>query len=275
MIFASVVSAETLTAGKAYIVSSINVNASQTIQSGQSYSLVPQVIVATGNENYVGSVSTFTGCFNGKRYEAGVEKGNCLTSVVNNLTSTSTTDALSAAQGKILNDKIADTYTKSEVDAKIASSGVNKDDILELVYPVGSIYMSASNVSPSTFLGGEWTALDEGRVLIGANSTYTAGSKGGEASHTLTTNEMPTHSHSGSTNTTGAHNHGTPFRWSEGSGGVQNISAGYEWGGAYGYSPSTTNGDHSHSFTTNNAGGGQAHNNMQPYLAVYMWQRTA
>lgn len=153
--FVSAVSAEALTAGKAYIVSSINVNASQTIQPGQSYSLVPQVVVATGNENYVGSVSTFTGCFNGKRYEAGIEKGNCLTGVINNLTSTSTTDALSAAQGKILNDKIANTYTKSEIDSKIASSGISKDEILNLVYPVGSIYMSASNVSPSTFLGGE------------------------------------------------------------------------------------------------------------------------
>ena len=98
--------AEPLVAGKAYIVSSINKNASESISAGESFSLVPQVIIATGDENYVGSVTPFTGCYGGKRYEKGSETGNCLTGVVNSLNSDSETDALSAYQGKILNDKL-------------------------------------------------------------------------------------------------------------------------------------------------------------------------
>ena len=100
--------AQALESGKAYIVSSINVNSNKEIESGQSYSLVPKIVVATGSENYAGSVTPFTGCYGGKRYESGEEKGNCLTGVVNSLNSTSETDALSAAQGKVLNDRISE-----------------------------------------------------------------------------------------------------------------------------------------------------------------------
>lgn len=102
--------AEKLESGKAYIVSSININSTGNIEAGQSYSLVPQIVVATGSENYAGSVTPFTGCYSGKRYEGGEEKGNCLTGVVNSLNSDSETDALSAAQGKILNDRTRINY---------------------------------------------------------------------------------------------------------------------------------------------------------------------
>ena len=104
--------AQALESGKAYIVSSINVNSTGQIESGQSYSLVPQIIVATGNENYVGSVAEFTGCYGGKRYEKGSETGNCLIGVINSLESDSTTDALSAYQGKILNSKFVKNLIK-------------------------------------------------------------------------------------------------------------------------------------------------------------------
>ena len=98
--------AEPLVAGRAYIVSSINKNASESISAGESFSLVPQVIIATGDENYVGSVTPFTGCYGGKRYEKGSETGNYLTGVVNSLNSDSKTDALSAYQGKILDERL-------------------------------------------------------------------------------------------------------------------------------------------------------------------------
>lgn len=86
----------------------------------------------------------------------------------------------------------------------------NVEDLIDLVYPVGAIYMSTVGTSPATLFGGTWVALDEGRVLIGANSTYKAGATGGEATHTLTTAEMPSHSHTGSTGngTTTDHIHG-------------------------------------------------------------------
>lgn len=189
--------AEKLESGKAYIVSSININSTGNIETGKSYSLVPQVVIATGNEDYAGSVTLFTGCYDGKRYEKGIYKASCLTSVINNLNSTDTANALSAAQGKVLNDKLSNVYTKEEVDNKISNIGVSASDLLTMIYPVGSIYMSTSNVSPESFLGGKWRALDEGRVLIGANNTYAAGSKGGEVEHTLTVGEMPSHDHQG------------------------------------------------------------------------------
>lgn len=74
-----------------------------------------------------------------------------------------------------------------------------KDDtnwytLLDLVYPVGSIYCSTKSTSPASLMGGTWSAIS-GKFLLGTNSTYTLGSTGGEATHTLTTNEMPTHKH--------------------------------------------------------------------------------
>lgn len=70
-----------------------------------------------------------------------------------------------------------------------------KVNILNSCYPKGSIYMSMDSTSPSTLFGGTWEPLDEGRVLIGCNDTYSAGSTGGEFTHTLTVDEMPTHTH--------------------------------------------------------------------------------
>lgn len=108
--------AQALESGKAYIVSSININSTGNIEAGQSYSLVPQIVVATGSENYAGSVTPFTGCYSGKRYEDGEEKGNCLTGVVNNLNSDSEIDALSAAQGKVLDNKITNLQNRTRVN---------------------------------------------------------------------------------------------------------------------------------------------------------------
>lgn len=81
----------------------------------------------------------------------------------------------------------------------------NKKDIGLAAYPVGSIYMSMKSDNPSTIFGGTWSAIGQGRVLIGAGSgtdtndvskSFTVGSTGGEYEHTLTVDEMPSHSHS-------------------------------------------------------------------------------
>lgn len=186
---------------------------------------------------------------------------------------------------------------------KVLTPSVIASAILDVVYPVGSIYMSANNVDPSKFIGGAWKALEEGRVLIGANSTYQAGSKGGEVSHVLTTSEMPAHSHSANANTSGAHTHsrgtmnivgtfpacvedqympaptGAFFAKgkateAEGRGHngewLLNFDASRAWTGA-----TSSDGGHTHTVTVEKSGQGVAHNNMQPYLAVYMWQRIA
>ena len=107
---------------------------------------------------------------------------------------------------------------------------------------------------------GEWEPFGAGQVLVGAgtipatkegeeNRVFTAGSKGGEYEHTLTVDEMPAHTHK---------DHGL--------GGQAGGGATFNYPGGYGYYWGNT---------TSSAGGGQPHNNMQPYVVVYMWHRVA
>lgn len=113
------------------------------------------------------------------------------------------------------------------------------NDLLNRVYPVGSIYMSAVNVSPASFLGGTWQAIEQGRMLMAAGSSWQAGTTGGAAYHTLTVQEMPAHDHSAAETAAGGHTHGA----STGS------------AGAHSHSGSTNNaGNHYHTGTTNGAG---------------------
>ena len=112
-------------------------------------------------------------------------------------------------------------------------------DLLNRVYPVGSIYMSAVNVSPASFLGGTWQAIEQGRMLMAAGSSWQAGTTGGAAYHALTVAEMPAHDHSATETAAGGHTHGA----STGS------------AGAHAHSGSTNNaGNHYHTGTTNGAG---------------------
>jgi len=118
--------------------------------------------------------------------------------------------------------------------------------VLSKVYPVGCIYTSTISTNPATVFGfGTWEAFGAGRVLLGNGGGYTAGDTGGEATHTLTIDEMPSHHHTYDThNDVG------------GSGGARIVAA-----------TSTQN--------TGSTGGDQAHNNLQPYIVVYFWKRTA
>ena len=153
-------------------------------------------------------------------------------------------------------------------------------------YPIGAIYMSTLDTNPADLFGGKWQALDEGRVLIGANSKFAAGSKGGEETHVLTSSEMPSHSHRANTGSGGSHYHANPAE-SEHSGQASHYGAVDNSNNKFGRSSlenltrysyemkTSTAGSHSHSVygSIYNAGDNQAHNNMMPYLAVYMWQR--
>ena len=133
------------------------------------------------------------------------------------------------------------------------TDAVNKQSLLSLIYPVGSIYMSVNSVSPQTFLGGTWVSISE-RFLLAAGSIYPAGSTGGEATHTLTVNEMPTHTHNIKLgNDTSA----STYRV------ARYIDVKSAWWSGTGNDK-----------MTEEVGGGAAHNNMPPYLAVYMWKRT-
>ena len=119
---------------------------------------------------------------------------------------------------------------------------------IDLIYPVGSIYMSVNSTSPATLFGGTWSQIED-TFLLAAGQTYSAGATGGEAAHTLTTDEMPAHSHDIKL---------TNSNLASGSN-YARISSTGSWG----------------SNLISSAGGGQAHNNMPPYLAVYVWKRTA
>lgn len=178
------------------------------------------------------------------------------------------------------------------------NAGANGNvNIIDKVYPVGSIYMSVVNNSPANFIGGTWVALNEGRVLIGANSTYTAGKTGGEFTHKITVAELPEHNHSASTASAGAHTHTASanstgdhahnyvcYKTAEA---VYNVGGGSHImnvgstlattsAGTHSHTVTIASADaHTHTVTVNNTGSGSAMNNMQPYLAVYMWKRTA
>ena len=140
--------------------------------------------------------------------------------------------------------------------------------IVDIIYPVGSIYMSANAVNPSALFGGVWTQIKD-TFLLSAGDTYAAGSTGGEAEHVLTSNEMPNHKH-GTYNGDGwafaeIHRDGTAARTEVATSSSSN---------KYAFTV-TTSGDLQWPYnSTGKVGGGQAHNNMPPYLAVYVWQRT-
>lgn len=150
------------------------------------------------------------------------------------------------------------------IDTKKSSVSVNclpsQSDVLQLgesawltaqgAYPVGAIYLSVTDVDPAALFGGTWERIG-GRFLLGADSTYAAGSTGGEAAHTLTVDEMPKHNHE--IDNLNASGNATPFMTVQ----AQNKKG---YGG---------------NVQTMYAGGGKARNDMPPYLAVYMWKRTA
>lgn len=120
-------------------------------------------------------------------------------------------------------------------------------NILLNVYPIGAIYMSVNSTDPGTLFGGTWVALQD-RFLVGAGGLYAVNVTGGEVNHILTTTEMPSHTHVQSLG-------GTIST-------VANVAGSYVVGNL-------------NSSNVTSTGGDVAHNNMPPYLAVYMWKRTA
>lgn len=138
-------------------------------------------------------------------------------------------------------------------------STFNKKPTLDMIYPVGSIYMSVNSTNPSTLFGGTWEQIKD-RFLLSCGNTYANGATGGEATHTLTINEMPTHKHEFAVNQPDMEGdvvfNGPAY--------VNSMVAN---------NPAYSNGNYLPYVGLN--GGDQPHNNMPPYLAVYMWKRTA
>ena len=164
---------------------------------------------------------------------------------------------------------LADASNLTSVDVdNFALKLINK------IYPVGAIYMSVENINPEVFIGGTWKQLKDTFLLAhGDNYTSTASSnitqvtaESGSATHTLTVAEMPTHTHRVRT-TNGWSGNAVGLNWNAESVGIGAV----EQNDAGSYFTNTTSGGQA----LEDTGGGSAHNNMPPYLVVYMWKRTA
>lgn len=139
----------------------------------------------------------------------------------------------------------------------MGASGLSARKIIDLIYPVGSIYTSANNVSPETLFGGTWEQI-QGKFMLTSGNGYSLGATGGEAAVTLNINQIPSHRHNGITT-----------RW------VEPAQFGPSCGPEGGSNFTVTKDNGSSGYYTNYTGGGQAHNNMPPYIVVNAWKRTA
>jgi hypothetical protein len=127
-----------------------------------------------------------------------------------------------------------------------------------LAWPIGAVFISVVSTNPNTLLGfGTWTAFATGRTIVGIDSGQTefnvVEETGGTKTHTLTIAEMPAHDHD---TTVG----GAAFKADGAVGPGTNAWSNQPSGGQT---------------KTGSSGGGNAHNNLQPYIVVYMWKRTA
>lgn len=141
-------------------------------------------------------------------------------------------------------------------------------------YPIGSVYISLSNTNPSTYFGGTWEQIKD-RFLLSAGNTYAVGNTGGSSTVTLTTNQIPAHTHTQASCTNpGNHTHYIPNNRSVSSSGSSPKFESWPSGSGTARDHYTNgSGGHTHTITLNNTGGGAAHDNMPPYLVVYMWKR--
>lgn len=147
--------------------------------------------------------------------------------------------------------------------------GYHASQLWQILYPVGSIYMSTNSTNPSALFGGTWVAYATGRVIVGkaaAGTFATAGATGGAETHTLTAAEMPSHTHTMGTVTlranVGNYANGQTnlddFAGSAGPLSASDVQVGNGWNGTLG-----------------SAGSDGAHNNLQPYIVTYIFERTA
>ena len=156
-------------------------------------------------------------------------------------------------------------YADKKYSASTQYTDSKFSEIFDSIYPVGSIYMSVDSTSPATRFGGTWVQIED-TFLLSAGTTYQAGDTGGSATVALQEANMPSHSH-------------TVNLYNSQSGYGVTIPAntryadendGHTW-----TSSALSNSNANRAGYTDTKGSGTAHNNMPPYLVVYVWKRTA
>ena len=161
----------------------------------------------------------------------------------------------------------------SEEDTEAATNSINADTLngytvdllLDKIYPIGSIYMSLNSADPATLFGGTWEQIKD-TFLLSAGDSYEVGSTGGEAEVTLTVEQMPSHEGHMPVNTNAG--------WGEA--GEDTYYMPTTSVAKYGTSrPYVVRAGNEVVPRAVSKGGSQPHNNMPPYLSVFMWQRTA
>ena len=167
------------------------------------------------------------------------------------------------------NDTTYSAATQSDDGLMSAADKTRLDGILGLVYPVGSIYMSVNSADPGTLFGGTWQRIQD-TFLLAAGSTYSPGDTGGSASHSIAKANLPS-------GVTGSVN----FRGHNGTGNLITSASGVFSSAGHDASstmPTTAAGSSNKHYTQlsfNLGGSGTPLDTMPPYLAVYVWQRTA
>ena len=162
--------------------------------------------------------------------------------------------------------------------------------LLDLIYPIGSIYWSKNATNPSYLFGGTWVQLKD-KFILAAGDTYKINTSGGAATHTLTSTQLPAHTHGvGTLNVAGAFEirhsggGGTVLAGTNGAITSENNNGSTVWNNASQLVTQSgtldivkLNAKNGQGFTgnTSSIGGGAPHNNMPPYITAYCWERTA
>ena len=163
--------------------------------------------------------------------------------------------------GTTLLGSSAEVIGNLAADGNLTVQGAFYPQSVRQIFPVGAVYLSIYSTNPSTYFGGTWQQFGQGRMLVGVGTgtdangqsrTFSSQITGGEYTHALTIDEMPTHNHSFDT------------------GGVS-VASGSKYNRVYNASSYSA----SHTYQSTPRGGGQAHNNLPPFIAVYMWVRTS
>ena len=165
-----------------------------------------------------------------------------------------------------------DTLPSNPKNDQLFFQTIGSNFILDNVYPVGSIYMNVNSTNPGTLFGGTWEQI-QGRFLLGMSSSYPAGSQGGEAEHTLKKRELP--KFAGSINMRANTEDSNNVDIITDIGANMNLRQNdVVWDGILSANSGNTQ-MKNWQLSFDNAGQGKAHNNMPPYLSVYIWKRTA